>query len=74
MKTIKGPGLFLAQFMGDEPPFDTLESIAQWAAELGFVDEVIYPRELRKRLATSLEMLAHKRAENPPKKHGNIPL
>ena len=44
------------------------------AAELGFVDEVIYPRELRKRLATSLEMLAHKRAENPPKKHGNIPL
>lgn len=36
MKTIKGPGLFLAQFMGDTPPFDTLEGIAKWAADLGF--------------------------------------
>jgi len=37
MTTIKGPGLFLAQFMGDEPPFDKLENIAGWAAELGFI-------------------------------------
>jgi propionyl-CoA carboxylase beta chain len=44
------------------------------AAELGFVDEVIYPRECRKRLATCLEMLKTKREKNPPKKHGNIPL
>ncbi|HVU02091.1 MAG TPA: acyl-CoA carboxylase subunit beta [Polyangiaceae bacterium] len=44
------------------------------AAELGFVDEVIYPRECRKRLAQCLEMLATKREKNPPKKHGNIPL
>ncbi len=44
------------------------------AAELGFVDEVIYPRETRRRLATSLEMLKSKRLDNPPKKHGNIPL
>jgi propionyl-CoA carboxylase beta chain len=44
------------------------------AAELGFVDEVIYPRECRKRLATCLEMLKNKREKNPPKKHGNIPL
>ncbi|MCS6974370.1 MAG: sugar phosphate isomerase/epimerase [Cyclobacteriaceae bacterium] len=37
MKTIKGPGLFLAQFMGDKPPFNTMESICKWAASLGFV-------------------------------------
>jgi len=36
MTTIKGPGIFLAQFMGDEPPFDTLDGIAQWAEDLGF--------------------------------------
>lgn len=44
------------------------------AAELGFVDEVIYPRELRRRLYDSLLLLASKRDTNPPKKHGNIPL
>jgi len=37
MKTIKGPAIFLAQFMGDEPPFDTLRSISKWAASLGYV-------------------------------------
>jgi sugar phosphate isomerase/epimerase len=37
MQTIKGPGIFLAQFMGDEPPFDNLENIGKWAADLGFV-------------------------------------
>jgi propionyl-CoA carboxylase beta chain len=44
------------------------------AAELGFVDEVIYPRTLRARLHVSLEMLKDKRDSNPPKKHSNIPL
>jgi sugar phosphate isomerase/epimerase len=37
MKTIKGPGIFLAQFAGDEAPFNTLEGMAQWASKLGFV-------------------------------------
>ena len=37
MKTIKGPGIFLAQFLGTEPPFDTLENLADWAAGLGYV-------------------------------------
>lgn len=37
MKTIKGPGIFLAQFIGAEPPFDTLKGIAAWAAGLGYV-------------------------------------
>ena len=31
MKTIKGPAIFLAQFAGDQAPFNTLESIARWA-------------------------------------------
>ncbi len=44
------------------------------AAELGFVDEVIYPRTLRQRLHRSLELLKDKRDSNPPKKHTNIPL
>src|SRR5271154_6132627 len=34
--TLKGPGLFIAQFVGDEPPFDALPSLAKWAAALGF--------------------------------------
>ena len=34
--TLKGPGLFLAQFAGDAPPFSSLEAICAWAAELGY--------------------------------------
>ena len=37
MKTIKGPGIFLAQFMGDKKPFNNLKSICEWAASLGYV-------------------------------------
>ena len=37
MKTIKGPAIFLAQFMGDQPPFDNLKTICKWAASLGYV-------------------------------------
>ena len=44
------------------------------AAELGYIDEVIYPEETRPRIIGALEMLANKRDTNPPKKHGNIPL
>jgi propionyl-CoA carboxylase beta chain len=44
------------------------------AAELGFIDEVIYPRTLRAHLHRSLEMLRDKRDANPRKKHSNIPL
>ncbi|MDP4248523.1 MAG: sugar phosphate isomerase/epimerase [Bacteroidota bacterium] len=36
MKTIKGPAIFLAQFMGDAAPFNNLKSICQWAASLGY--------------------------------------
>lgn len=36
MKTIKGPAIFLAQFAGDDKPFDSFRSICGWAASLGF--------------------------------------
>ena len=36
MKTLKGPGIFLAQFAGDHAPFDTLPGIARWAGALGY--------------------------------------
>ena len=36
MKTLKGPAIFLAQFMADEDPFDNIDAMAQWAAALGF--------------------------------------
>ncbi|MBR0693191.1 sugar phosphate isomerase/epimerase [Bradyrhizobium lablabi] len=35
-KTIRGPGLFISQFIGAEPPFDTLSGLAEWAQGLGF--------------------------------------
>ncbi len=44
------------------------------AAELGYIDEVIYPRDTRPRLIQALEMTRNKSENNPPKKHGNIPL
>jgi propionyl-CoA carboxylase beta chain len=44
------------------------------AAELGYVDEVIMPRETRPRVIAALKALENKVDKNPPKKHGNIPL
>lgn len=37
MRTIRGPGLFLAQFAADAPPFDTWAGITRWAADCGYV-------------------------------------
>ena len=44
------------------------------AAERGYIDDVIEPKETRPRLINALEMLDNKRDSNPAKKHGNIPL
>ncbi len=44
------------------------------AASRGFVDEVIQPRQTRRKLIAALARLSTKRERNPPKKHGNIPL
>ncbi|MCC6802671.1 MAG: acyl-CoA carboxylase subunit beta [Anaerolineae bacterium] len=44
------------------------------AAQRGYVDDVIEPRDTRARLINGLEVLQNKRDNNPPKKHGNVPL
>jgi propionyl-CoA carboxylase beta chain len=44
------------------------------AAERGFIDDVIMPRDTRKRVARAFDTLRHKKATVPPKKHDNIPL
>ena len=44
------------------------------AAERGFIDEVIYPRETRRKVIRAFAMLTHKVAHLPNKKHSNIPL
>jgi propionyl-CoA carboxylase beta chain len=44
------------------------------AAELGYIDEIIYPKQTRFKLIQSLEMTQTKSKANPPRKHGNIPL
>jgi propionyl-CoA carboxylase beta chain len=44
------------------------------AAELGYIDEVIMPRDTRPKLVSALRALQNKREKNPPRKHGNIPL
>jgi propionyl-CoA carboxylase beta chain len=44
------------------------------AADRGFIDEVILPRDTRRKVISALEMTSTKRDKNPPRKHGNIPL
>jgi len=44
------------------------------AASLGYLDEVIEPRQTREKIANALKMLSTKRETRPPKKHGNIPM
>jgi len=47
MKEIRGPAIFLAQFLGDEAPFDTLDNIAEWVASLGYKGIQIPSNETR---------------------------
>lgn len=44
------------------------------AAARGFLDDIIEPKETRARLINALQVFQNKRDENPPKKHGNMPL
>jgi len=44
------------------------------AAEVGYIDEIIYPSESRKKIIEALRMTRNKSVQNPAKKHGNIPL
>ena len=66
-----------------DPPAFRAERVAEFrerfanpyvAAERGYVDDVIEPRETRRRLISALETLRTKRDQNPPRKHGNLPL
>ena len=67
----------------DDPAQRKAELVAEYrekfanpyiAANRGYIDDVIEPRETRQRLINALEMLSNKRDTNPPKKHGCIPL
>jgi propionyl-CoA carboxylase beta chain len=67
----------------EDPGAATEEKMAEYrdqfahpyiAAARGYLDDVIDPRDTRPRLISALAMLRNKRDENPPKKHGNIPL
>ena len=67
----------------DDPTAERARLIAEYeaefyrpyqAAELGFVDDVIHPRDTRTAIFRALDMLADKVDTSPPKKHGNIPL
>jgi propionyl-CoA carboxylase beta chain len=69
--------------MGADPAATRAEKVAEFrekfanpyiAAGRGFIDEIIRPRDTRKRLIAALKNLENKRDKNPPKKHGNIPL
>ena len=44
------------------------------AASLGYIDEIIYPKDTRKKIISALDMTHNKRKSNLPRKHGNIPL
>jgi len=44
------------------------------AAELGYIDEIILPKQTRFKLIQALDMARNKMQTNPPKKHGNMPL
>ncbi|MFI5238564.1 MAG: acyl-CoA carboxylase subunit beta [Gemmatimonadales bacterium] len=67
----------------DDPAASTDKKIAEYvdkfahpyvAAGRGYIDDIIDPRDTRPALIDALESLRGKRAKNPPKKHGNIPL
>jgi sugar phosphate isomerase/epimerase len=66
---MKGPAIFLAQFAGDAPPFDRLETMAQWAAGLGYVgvqvptDPKLFDLEIAARSQTYCDELAGKLAD-----------
>ncbi len=71
VRTMKEPGKFIEEKIAEYKRFF---ANPYRAAELGFVDEVIEPRETRPMIVKALEMLENKREERPPKKHGVMPV
>ena len=70
-KTKEDPKAFLAE---KEKDYNDLFTNPYKAAEFGYVDDVIEPRNTRFRICRALAQLANKRETRPAKKHGNIPL
>lgn len=72
--------LYRKQNLSDEQKKEKVEEYKRQfaspyrAAELGYVDEIIYPRQTRLKLVQALDMTQNKTEAIPPKKHGNIPL
>jgi len=71
---LKGDAAQAAVFKAKTEEFRQRFANPYVAAERGYIDAVIPPRETRSRIIRALEMLDTKRDKNPPKKHGNIPL
>ena len=70
-KTAEDPAAFKAE---KEAEYRKLFANPYNAAKYGYIDDVIEPRNTRFRVIRALQMLATKKLNNPPKKHGNIPL
>jgi methylmalonyl-CoA decarboxylase subunit alpha len=76
--------LFRRQIQESESPAAEREKLTEmyrerfinpyFAAEAGYVDDIIEPRETRQKIVTSLAALRDKFASSPPRKHGNIPV
>ena len=80
-QSAKGTGCTTVSVCGKDPDVaaKTAEYVAEFAtpykaAERGYIDMVIEPKESRPRIITALNMLASKREARPAKKHGNVPL
>jgi propionyl-CoA carboxylase beta chain len=78
-----GEGTLDDRFAADDPDALRQQKVEEFrtrfaspfiAAEHGFLDDVIEPRQTRPKLIRALRMLENKVATSPPKKHGNIPL
>ena len=73
-KEIDKAGDPAAELAKKEKEYGDLFANPYRAAERGFIDEVIFPEETRKKLIKAFKMLENKVANLPRKKHGNIPL
>lgn len=71
LQSSPNPNEFLKQKIAE---YRKLFANPYWAAEKGLIDDVIEPKDTRKVIVASLEMLRNKREYRYPKKHGNIPL
>jgi acetyl-CoA carboxylase carboxyltransferase component len=89
MLAVTGPDaaveiVFRSQIERSEDPVETKKKLIQdyeerfanpyVSASRGFIDDVIDPRDTRRKIIRALEMLQNKAERHPPKKHGNIPL